>query len=283
MHGSGLTAGQQVFISGDFGGVYGSWAEPGTKPGNEMFDTDGDSIYTININVVAATYHFKFFKGTTWANGDNGPGDRALPILGDINVTYKWGVKSPAVTINVDMHGSGLVADQKVYLAGTFGGMYGTWNEPGTNLNCMLSDIDGDSIYSITMTFLTQPGTYEFKFFKGEAWAGGEWASTDNRVFEILGDTVADFVWGTQDALRENPLANKVSAYPVPFNNTLTVNTLVDVKTIVITSSFGQEVARLDNPVTGRTTINTSQLSNGVYFITFYNKNGDRLTKKLIK
>ena len=235
MHGSGLTLGQQVFISGDFGGDYGTWAEPGSKPGNEMFDTDGDSIYTININVVAATYHFKFFKGTTWANGDNGPGDRALPILGDLNVTYKWGVKSPVVTINVDMHGSHLLADQKVYLAGTFGGMYGTWNEPGTNLNCMLSDIDGDSIYSITLTYLTQPGSYEFKFFKGETWAGGEWASTNNRVFEVKGDTVADFVWGTQDGLSENPLANKVSAYPVPFSNTLNINTLVDVKTVVIT------------------------------------------------
>jgi hypothetical protein len=285
MHGAGLTPGQHVFITGDFGGVYGTWAEPGSFPGNEMFDADGDSTYSIFMNVPDATYHFKFFKGTGWDGGEwEGDPNRTLQVNGNLNITYRWGVMAPNVTINVDMHGSGLTAGQPVYFSGTFGGNYGIWNEPGTNPNNMLSDADADSIYSITLSYLGQPGTYEFKFWKGTGWDGGEWNGDPNRVFIVLGDTIADFIWGLlYTGIPVNPLANKASAYPVPFSNTLNINTLVDVKAVSITTSYGQLVARFDNLATGRTTINTSGFAGGMYFITFYDKNGSKLTRKLIK
>jgi hypothetical protein len=284
MKGSGLLADQPVYISGDFGGVYGSWAEPGTKPGNEMTDIDADSIYSITIEVPDGTYHFKFFKGATWANGDNGPGDRALPIKGNLNITYKWGVKAANVTLNVDMHGSGISVGQPIYYAGTFGGNYGSWAEPGTNMNNLLTDADGDSIYS-GVYYLGQIGTYKFKFFKGAGWDGGEWSGGDDRTLVVAKDTVVNLTWGTMSGIGigENPLANKVSAYPVPFKNSLTINTLVDVKTVVISTSYGQQVARFENLAAGRTTVSTSDLSNGMYFITFYGKNGGQITQKLMK
>jgi hypothetical protein len=284
MHGSGLTAGQQVFISGDFGGAYGSWAQPGSIAGNEMFDLDGDSIYSITVVVPdAVMYHFKFFKGADWNNGDNGPGDRALFINGNLNITYKWGVKASNLTLNVDMHGSGLTAGQTVYFAGDFGGDYGTWNAPGTNLNNKLTDIDGDSVYT-AMIHIGQVGTFHFKFFKGDGWDGGEWAGDPNRALTVAKDTTVTYIWGEKpQGITENTLVNKVSVYPVPFSNTLNISTLVNVKSVVIYSAYGQEVARLDNLTTGRTTINTSQLSNGMYFITFCSYTGDKFTKKLIK
>jgi hypothetical protein len=285
MHGSGLTAGQQVFISGDFGGAYGTWAQPGTIAGNEMFDADGDSIYSITIVVADGLYHFKFFKGANWDNGDNGPGDRALNIKGNLDITYKWGVKATTITLNVDMHGSGLTLGQPVYVAGAFGGNYGTWDQPGTNLNNMMKDADGDSIYTVVLS-LGQIGTYPFKFFKGNGWDGGEWAGDPNRSLKIVigGDTTATYIWGQKpEGIGENPLAGKVRAYPVPFSNILNINTLVDVKTVVISTSYGQQVARLENLEVGRTTINTSDLACGMYFITFYGKNGGQFTQKLIK
>jgi hypothetical protein len=285
MHGSKLAEGQQVFISGDFGGAYGTWAQPGTIAGNEMFDLDGDSIYSITIVVPdAVTYQFKFFKGADWSQGDDGPGNRFLYINGNVNITYKWGVKASNLTLNVDMHGSGLAAGQKVYFAGDFGGDYGSWNAPGTNLNNMMTDTDGDSVYT-AMIHLGQVGTFHFKFFKGDGWDGGEWAGDPNRDIKIvLGDTTATYNWGEKpQAISENQLVNKVSVYPVPFSNKLTFNTLVDVKSVVITTSYGQQVARFENPATGRTTINTSDLPSGMYFVTFTGKNGDKLTKKIIK
>lgn len=81
----------------------------------------------------------------------------------------------------------------------------------------------------------------------------------------------------------ENPLTDKVNAYPVPFSSSLTINSLANVKTVVITSSFGQQVARYENPAPGVTTFNTSSLASGMYFITFYSTNGEKVTKKLIK
>jgi hypothetical protein len=61
------------------------------------------------------------------------------------------------VVMNVDMKGSGL-AGTNVYLAGDFGGIYGSWNEPGTNAECMLTDDDADSIYTLTMSLMA--GSY---------------------------------------------------------------------------------------------------------------------------
>jgi hypothetical protein len=93
----GLTVGQQVFISGDFGGIYGTWVEPGNNPNNEMFDTDGDGTYTITMHLAEGVKPFKFFKGTTFSNGDNGPGDRTYAFSHYDSLTYKWGLKGLAV------------------------------------------------------------------------------------------------------------------------------------------------------------------------------------------
>jgi len=282
MNGSPITAGQQVFFAGSFGGVYGTWNEPGSNMMNEMSDPDGDGIFTDTIYVNDGSYYVKCFIDPTWANGDNGPGDRTLMVNGGFNITYTWGVKAANITLNVDVHGAGLTPGQPLYFAGTFGGDYGTWNEPGTNMNNMLTDLDGDSIYSIAL-HLDSIGRYKFKFFAGPTWSGGEWNGGEDRTLMVSGDGSFDFLWGIVTGIKDNPFANKVSTYPVPFRNTLNINTLVDVRRVVITTSYGQQVARYDNLAAGRTSVNTSQLSSGMYFVTFYGKNGEQMTKKLIK
>jgi hypothetical protein len=70
----------------------------------------------------------------------------------------------------------------------------------------------------------------------------------------------------------ENPLANKVIVYSVPFNSNLTVNTSVELNSIIITASIGRQVVNMENLSIGSTTTNTSGLSNCLYFVTFYTK-----------
>lgn len=273
--------GQRIFLSGNLNMNYGNWATPGDKPACEMFDANGDSIYSIELVVPDGNYEIKFFKGTGWSKEDPA-GNRKLAIVGNLNITYKWGVKAANLTLNVDMHGSGLTVGQPVYFAGNFGGDYGSWNEPGTNMMNKLTDADGDSIYTAVL-HLGVIGTYDFKFFAGPTWAGGEWAGDPNRTLVVAGDMTANYIWGSlgQVAVRQNPLAGKILMYPNPVRNELNINSTVDVSRILITNTLGKIVGNIT--YTDNQTINTSNLSRGMYFVTFIGRDGNKVTQKLIK
>jgi len=287
MHGSGITTGQPVYLAGNFGGIYGSWKEPGSNLANELTDTDNDSVYSLTMNLVEGSYQFKFFKGATWAGGEwNGDPNRSVTVSADIALTYKWGVKPAVATFNVDMKGSGLT-DGPVSLVGDFGGIYGTWSEPSFNPNNAMTAAApvADSIYTITMN-LDAIGTYNFKFFKGVGWSSGEWEGDPNRTVVIEGDTTfATFLWGIRpDAgFSENELAGKVAVYPVPCNNNLTLMTSIDLKSIIVTSTIGSQVVKIENPGVGTTSVNTSKLATGLYFVTFYPTSGIPYTLKIMK
>jgi len=90
---SGIAAGQQVFLAGALGGIYGTWAEPGSNANNEMLDPDGDKIYSITLALPDGVIAFKFFMGAGWGSGDPAPGgDRTYTVAGSCNLTYKGGV-----------------------------------------------------------------------------------------------------------------------------------------------------------------------------------------------
>jgi hypothetical protein len=190
----------------------------------------------------------------------------------------------PSVTMRVDMHGSGLAAGEKVWVAGSFGGVNGTWAEPGTNLNNELVDPDNDSIYTINLSLAA--GVYYYKFFKGMGWNGGEWTGDPNRGINVVSDTVANYLWGIFQPVGtgENSLANSINVYPVPFNNMLNIETAVDLSSIAIFSVIGKQVARIDNMSKGTTTVNTASLARGIYFVTLYPANsGTPHVVKIIK
>lgn len=73
-----------------------------------------------------------------------------------------------------------------------------------------------------------------------------------------------------------------VTVYPVPFSSYLNVKSAVALNSVVITSSTGQQVIRLDNPVAGVNTINTAMLAKGLYFVTFNTQNGKSVTLKVM-
>jgi hypothetical protein len=82
-----------------------------------------------------------------------------------------------------------------------------------------------------------------------------------------------------------NPVKNdgKLSIYPVPFTNTLTVNSTIDLKSVTITSVMGQVVVAMDNLSTGITSINTASLASGFYFVTCYPVSGNPYVMKIVK
>ncbi len=189
----------------------------------------------------------------------------------------------PQLTLNVDMSEAGDMTGVPVYLSGALGGAYGTWNEPGTNALLEMTDPDGDKIY--TVTIFVPDGLYAFKFFKGAGWGAGDPAPGGDRVLTYAGTMNVTYKWGVQGALSipENSLTGKIRMFPNPVNGELIISNSVDVKEVTITSMLGQLVGTYSISGIGRTSINTSDLTTGMYFVTFYGKDGSRLVQKLIK
>lgn len=194
----------------------------------------------------------------------------------------------PSLTINVDMNGTGDMTGVPVYISGTLGGIYGTWNEPGSNPNNEMLDTDGDGIYSITLQI--GYGLIDFKFFKGTGWGGGDpvqepGLDPGNRNYIFSETTSISYKWGVQGLLSvpQNPLAEQIKMYPNPVSNELVINSSAKVKEVTITSMLGQLVGTYSLNSNGRTSINTSALGNGMYFVTFVGENGHRYVQKLVK
>ncbi len=76
-----------------------------------------------------------------------------------------------------------------------------------------------------------------------------------------------------------NALAN-LKVYPNPFSNEINI-TSDRVNRVIITNIVGQRV--MDITLNGQETINTSELSNGVYLVTFEGTNGEQTVRKMIK
>jgi hypothetical protein len=75
----------------------------------------------------------------------------------------------------------------------------------------------------------------------------------------------------------------KVTVYPVPFNNFLVVNSATDLKSVIITSAIGQQVVKTGSLVAGTNSINTSNLTSGLYFVTICPESDKSYTMKIMK
>lgn len=191
-------------------------------------------------------------------------------------------ITPPTQIIQVDMNGAtGWVAGAQVYMVGALGGIYGTWNEPGSNPNNEMFDTDGDGIYTIVMHLPN--GTAAFKFFLGPTWATGDSYSGGDRTYAFAGDCNLIYTWGVggfETSIRDNK-AGKIQMYPNPVRNELNVNSTSNISKVIITNTLGKVVSNL--VYTNNKTINTTNLSRGLYFVTFVNADGTKSTQKLIK
>ena len=84
-----------VFVTGDMLG----WAEPGTDVANQMMsDPEGDSIYTKVLELPAGAIAYKYFKNSSFNNGEWDGGDnRTFEVTGDATLNDIWGDINNAV------------------------------------------------------------------------------------------------------------------------------------------------------------------------------------------
>ena len=159
-----------VFVAGNFQG----W----NPAGSQMIDPDGNGTFEGYFSIGTATNaQFKFINGNDWAFAEGIPAACNINGNREINVVEANTVvdvicfsacgpcQAPTpVLFRVDMTLQTVNANGP-HVAGSFQG----WNpaDPAS----LMTDPDGDNIYEVTL--LLQPGTYQYKFVNGAAWADG--------------------------------------------------------------------------------------------------------------
>lgn len=220
---------QGVHVAGEFNG----W----DAGANELFDTDGDLIYTglytfdpsvlDNGNLV-----FKFINGDSFLFPNENISDecgmgtnRVLELTSANTVTPNYCfnqcgtcVAPVPVTFRVDMTNE-TVSPNGVHIAGELNTV-GTWN-PGVDEMVNI----GDNVYEIVMNL--QPGEYEYKFVNGNAWDGADndnetvpsaCATNNNRFVTVVADEPQSFTYCY------NQCASECSVNPDPADITFYVN-----------------------------------------------------------
>jgi len=198
-----------VHVAGSFQSllptVVGNW-----KPDSTMLtDTDGDSIYSITVQLPAGQYQFKYVNGNAWGSDESVPaivqdgGNRFMNVAkNDTLGAVMYGGTAPMgmhfVRLQADMReqmGLGMTVDTvdgvlAMDAMGSFEGI--SWTE---KYSAELMDADGDSIFD-GYTY-AMAGSHEMKFRKGRSWgdsesilAGSSCEVNGNRGVTINTDTV---------------------------------------------------------------------------------------------
>ena len=163
-----------IFVAGNFQNPI--W----TANSSPLIDPDGNGIWEGYYSIgSAASAQYKFINGDDWSFGENVPSACAVSGNREINVVDANTVIDVAcfsacgpcqaptpVLFRVDMSLQTVNVDGP-HVAGSFQSQAWTPDDPAT----LMTDPDGDNIYEVTV--LVQPGTYQYKFVNGDAWADG--------------------------------------------------------------------------------------------------------------
>lgn len=283
---SGMVPDSTVWIAGTLGGIYGTWEQPGTNPNNQMFDLDGDGIYSITLALPEELFAFKFFWGTGWGNGDPAAGgDRVLVFSNPMDVLYKWGVDglvptSPQITFICNMQyqiaqGNFIEGTDYMDVAGSFNG----WNGENHHLTSL-----GDGKYGITVGEIFTAGeTIEFKFRINGNWDTSEFPNGGaNRTYTVLDGAQTLEVWYNNEATGINDEVQEMfNIYPNPISGVVTVGNMQNVSKIEIYSVTGKLVKSFEYNTVEQASINTEDLTSGMYIMTIFSGNSSSSTKLL--
>ncbi len=101
------------------------------------------------------------------------------------------------------------------------------------------------------------------------------------------GSTFAGYYWDDASwepipnlGTNESKVSNNVKVYPNPFNESIHISEIKDVKTITITDVVGRLVQTIEKAAT---TLDVNRLEKGIYFVTLHYKNGTNSSFKTIK
>ncbi|MBI9067018.1 MAG: T9SS type A sorting domain-containing protein [Salinivirgaceae bacterium] len=211
-------------------------------------------------------------QGGWYATGDN----YAIDMILDISTP-------PILTFNYDVSCPGLITSwfnpetDTLFVTGSFNG----WDEPGTGESIILTDSDNDLIYT-GHYFAYQPQNIEYKYFSGSGSDGGEWEGDLNRSVEIaeISVTVNDTTPQCEVGFTFDPFEN-ISIYPNPFTNELNISGLDNVETVIISNVIGQTIITI--PAKNASVISTSELSKGIYILTFIDGDDNSRTERIVK
>ncbi|MFN2395083.1 MAG: T9SS type A sorting domain-containing protein [Bacteroidales bacterium] len=153
------------------------------------YDPFSETLYTISYGSAIAFGHYNLETGafTNIATVTDQHATLAITNTPDLPDKYM-------VTFNLDMAcemalgGFDINTDQ-VFLGGSMNG----WMVPGDDSEMVMNHMDG-GIFSLSGNYY--PGVYEYKYFNGPGWDGGEWQGGQNRQF-VLGeeDLVINDTW----------------------------------------------------------------------------------------
>ena len=295
-----------VYMSGTFNGWSGT-GNPLTDQGNGLWSAtialpENDSLeYKFTIDDWAVQENFAGGESCTKTTGAF---TNRFLAYGNMNMTLDtvcWSscMACPAlppdsvnVTFLVDMGAADSIASDGIFIAGSFTG----WSD------VTMTDMDGDSTYEVTLA-LAEMSSYEFKFKNGaNGWESIDlsWDSTcvvpggfGNRSLVVDTSDITlpeycfntcvacDIVLPTTSVTRNAEfklMPNPANAYVQLVFDDEFANTE---RTIFVQNAMGQLISNdlINNANTYN--LNTSNLPNGIYFITVQTTEG-MLTKKLV-
>ncbi len=243
----------------DVAGSFNEWGDVAVVLDPIADDPDMGYTATIADLAVGVTHEFKFRINGSWddatAEFPYGGAARELTIVDGENVHEFWYNDDEPVMYSVTL----TVVDADGAIEGatvTFDGVDYTTDVDGI---VTIADLyDGMYDYTITMD--------------GYDDATGQ--------IEVAGDDVAETITLVLTGI-DTGILSTMKVYPNPFSNQITISNADMVNRVVISNLIGQRVMEIS--LNGQETINTSDLSSGVYLVTFEGSNGEREVRKMIK
>lgn len=154
-------------------------------------------------------------------------------------------------------------------------------------------NVVGDGTVTVEGEPYTQPipvfegGEYTLKAIADDGWGFTAWtgdiSSTDaEKTIAITNDVNIEATFSLASSAHIDR-SSSLHIYPNPFENNITVRSSTELKRVTIVNLLGQ--TPIDRQINGHQSvnINTEGLNKGIYIITLYGNNNQRLTKKIIK
>jgi hypothetical protein len=160
-------------------------------------------------------------------------------------------------------------------------GSFSEWATAGEEGSVLLSDEDGDMVYTGTVR-VEGNQTIQYKYFSGTT---AEWEGDPNREVAVDYENIAVTDVDTSHCATGvfNEIFSAVNIYPNPFNETVNVTGLNGIKTVALSNVLGQRVNTVNTSNALEINISTAELKEGIYFITLVDGDNHTYTKKIVK
>lgn len=287
-------------VNGDFNGWCGGC--------NALTDNNGDGIWETTLPLTADSIEYKFAYDSSTGQEDlvnagsctkttGAFTNRFLILTGDTTLPAVCWESCAECTTPPDTHMITFQVDMNQYSgAFTTPEVNGDFNGWCGNCNAM-SDGDGDNIWDVTIPLWQDSIEYKFAH---DTWTGQEeltpgssctktTGAFTNRFIYINGDTILPEVcWASCDACPGDSTTgiNTISAanlklYPNPVAENLRIESEEGIQEIALFNTTGEMVLMSNGLGTNTMSVNTTNLSNGIYFLKAKTQEGV-VTKRLI-